>query len=89
MVLERGRCLRADTGHTTAHLTMVTDARLSQLVIAAVVVTPRRCRTPGWRRQHDRRIVRALALDAGFCLGGWLSSRARAAGPGAGAIPGC
>lgn len=32
VVLERGRCASADTGHTTAHLTMVTDARLSELV---------------------------------------------------------
>jgi glycine/D-amino acid oxidase-like deaminating enzyme/nitrite reductase/ring-hydroxylating ferredoxin subunit len=31
-VLERDRCARIDTGHTTAHLTMVTDMRLSELV---------------------------------------------------------
>jgi glycine/D-amino acid oxidase-like deaminating enzyme/nitrite reductase/ring-hydroxylating ferredoxin subunit len=31
-LLERGRCARADTGHTTAHLTYVTDYRLHQLV---------------------------------------------------------
>jgi len=31
VVLERDRCARADTGHTTAHLTMVTDARLTAL----------------------------------------------------------
>lgn len=31
-VLERGRCAQVDTGHTSAHLTMVTDARLSDLV---------------------------------------------------------
>lgn len=30
-VLERGRCGLGDTGYTTAHLTMVTDARLSEL----------------------------------------------------------
>ena len=30
-VLERARCAEIDTGHTTAHLTMVTDARLSKL----------------------------------------------------------
>src|SRR6188474_2829411 len=30
-VLERGRCAEIDTGHTTAHLTMVTDVRLSEL----------------------------------------------------------
>lgn len=32
IVLERGRCGATDTGHTSAHLTMVTDARLSGLV---------------------------------------------------------
>lgn len=30
-VLERGRCAEIDTGHTSAHLTMVTDERLSDL----------------------------------------------------------
>jgi glycine/D-amino acid oxidase-like deaminating enzyme/nitrite reductase/ring-hydroxylating ferredoxin subunit len=33
-VLERDRCARIDTGHTTAHVTMVTDMRLSELVKA-------------------------------------------------------
>jgi glycine/D-amino acid oxidase-like deaminating enzyme/nitrite reductase/ring-hydroxylating ferredoxin subunit len=31
VVLERGRCAMTDTGHTSAHLTMVTDARLTEL----------------------------------------------------------
>jgi glycine/D-amino acid oxidase-like deaminating enzyme/nitrite reductase/ring-hydroxylating ferredoxin subunit len=31
-LLERDRCARVDTGHTTAHLTYVTDARLRDLV---------------------------------------------------------
>lgn len=31
VVLERGRCAEVDTGHTTAHLTMVTDLRLVEL----------------------------------------------------------
>jgi glycine/D-amino acid oxidase-like deaminating enzyme/nitrite reductase/ring-hydroxylating ferredoxin subunit len=31
-LLERHRCLRGDTGHTTAHLTCVTDTRPSELV---------------------------------------------------------
>ena len=31
VVLERGGCASIDTGHTTAHLTMVTDARLTEL----------------------------------------------------------
>ena len=30
-VLERDRCAQVDTGHTTAHLTMVTDRRLKDL----------------------------------------------------------
>src|SRR5688572_6601705 len=32
VVLERGRCAATDTGHTSAHLTMVTDTSLSDLV---------------------------------------------------------
>ena len=32
VVIERARCASIDTGHTSAHLTMVTDARLSELV---------------------------------------------------------
>ena len=32
VVLERDRCASTDTGHTSAHLTMVTDTRLSDLV---------------------------------------------------------
>src|SRR5438270_1807462 len=31
-LVERGRCAEADTGHTTAHLTYVTDYRLHRLV---------------------------------------------------------
>lgn len=32
IVVERERCAQVDTGHTTAHLTMVTDQRLTDLV---------------------------------------------------------
>jgi glycine/D-amino acid oxidase-like deaminating enzyme/nitrite reductase/ring-hydroxylating ferredoxin subunit len=32
VVVERGRCGKVDTGHTTAHVTMVTDLRLGDLV---------------------------------------------------------
>ena len=32
VVLERDRCAIVDTGHTSAHLTMVTDARVTELV---------------------------------------------------------
>jgi glycine/D-amino acid oxidase-like deaminating enzyme len=31
VLLERDRCARTDTGHTSAHLTMVTDARMTEL----------------------------------------------------------
>jgi len=31
VVIERDRCAAVDTGHTTAHLTMVTDTRLCEL----------------------------------------------------------
>ena len=31
VVIDRGRCASVDTGHTSAHLTMVTDTRLSDL----------------------------------------------------------
>src|SRR6185436_2490789 len=31
VVIDRGRCASVDTGHTTAHLTMVTDTRLTDL----------------------------------------------------------
>src|SRR5262245_13055972 len=31
VVLERGRCAGTDTGHTSAHLTMVTDTRMTEL----------------------------------------------------------
>ena len=32
VLLERDRCAAIDTGHTSAHLTMVTDTRISELV---------------------------------------------------------
>src|SRR5436190_6461230 len=31
VLLERGRCVQADTAHTSAHLTMVTDVPLTRL----------------------------------------------------------
>ena len=31
VVIERRRCASVDTGHTSAHLTMVTDTRLTEL----------------------------------------------------------
>lgn len=67
IVLERGRCAATDTGHTSAHLTMVTDVRLTALV-------------KGFGRSHAQAvwdaglaaiariddIVREHAIDAGF-----------------------
>ena len=67
LVLERGRCAATDTGHTSAHVTMVTDARLSDLA-------------NGFGRTHAQAvwdaglaaiatiddIIRANHIDAGF-----------------------
>src|ERR671921_506151 len=32
VVIDRGRCASVDTGHTSAHLTMVTETRFTDLV---------------------------------------------------------
>ena len=67
VLLERGRCASVDTGLTSAHLTMVTDARLSELATR-------------FGRSHAQavwdsglagiatidEITRGLGLDAGF-----------------------
>lgn len=67
ILLERGRCAATDTGHTTAHVTMVTDATLGELV-------------KGFGRNHAQAawdaglaaiatidgIVREHAIDASF-----------------------
>jgi glycine/D-amino acid oxidase-like deaminating enzyme/nitrite reductase/ring-hydroxylating ferredoxin subunit len=67
VVLERDRCAITDTGHTSAHLTMVTDARLTELV-------------KRFGRDHAQavwdaglaaiakidEVIRAHAIDAGF-----------------------
>ena len=67
VLLERGRCASVDTGLTSAHLTMVTDARLSELA-------------KRFGRSHAQavwdaglagiatieEITRGLGLDAGF-----------------------
>ncbi|MFN7985605.1 MAG: FAD-dependent oxidoreductase [Vicinamibacterales bacterium] len=82
MVLERGRCLRADTGHTTAHLTMVTDARLSQLVSSLGRSHAQAVWDAGLAAINTiDEIVRALELDAGFAwVDGYLHA-ARAEDP--------
>jgi len=77
VVLERDRCAATDTGHTSAHLTMVTDARLAELVkrfgrnhaqavwdagLAAIAMIDN--------------IVREHAIDAGFeWVDGYLHAR--------------
>lgn len=67
VVLERDRLAGIDTGHTTAHLTMVTDARLSKLVEQfgrdhAQAVWDAGLAAIGTIDQ----IVRENAIDAGF-----------------------
>ena len=37
-LLERQRCANADTGHTTAHLTFVTDLRLQEVNEASMII---------------------------------------------------
>jgi glycine/D-amino acid oxidase-like deaminating enzyme/nitrite reductase/ring-hydroxylating ferredoxin subunit len=77
VVLERDRCAATDTGHTSAHLTMVTDARLAELV-------------KRFGRNHAQAVwdaglaaiamvddvVREHAIDAGFeWVDGYLHAR--------------
>jgi glycine/D-amino acid oxidase-like deaminating enzyme/nitrite reductase/ring-hydroxylating ferredoxin subunit len=84
VVLERDRCAGADTGHTSAHLTMVTDERLTELV--------RR-----FGRNHAQAVwdaglaaiatidelVREHAIDAGFAwVDGYLHAPADDGKPG-------
>ena len=47
VVLERDRCAQVDTGHTSAHLTMVTDTRLSELVQRLAAITRKPSGTRG------------------------------------------
>lgn len=70
VVLERDRCARADTGHTSAHVTMVTDARLGELVSRLGQTHAQAVWDAGLAAigQIDE-IVRTHDLDAGF---GWV-----------------
>ena len=68
VVLERARWARSTPGTPRAHLTMVTDTRLRELVDS---LRPRRTRrrsgTPGSRRSHQiDTIVRDHGIDCGF-----------------------
>jgi glycine/D-amino acid oxidase-like deaminating enzyme/nitrite reductase/ring-hydroxylating ferredoxin subunit len=84
VLIERDRCAMHDTGHTSAHLTMVTDSRLSELV-------------KRFGRDHARAVwdaglaaietiatlsdtVRELGLDPGF---EWVDGYLHAPRPGA------
>jgi glycine/D-amino acid oxidase-like deaminating enzyme/nitrite reductase/ring-hydroxylating ferredoxin subunit len=66
-VLERDRCAVVDTGHTSAHVTMVTDARISELAGRLGKTHAQAVWDAGLAAigQIDE-IVRANALDADF-----------------------
>jgi glycine/D-amino acid oxidase-like deaminating enzyme len=75
IVLERGRCAAAtDTGHTSAHLTMVTDVPLSELVKKFGRTHAQAVWDAGLAaiaKIDD--IIREHAIDAGFeCVDGYL-----------------
>lgn len=67
VVLERGRCATNDTGHTSAHLTMVTDARLSDLVKRFGRDHAQAVWDAGLAAiSHIDQVVREHGIDAGF-----------------------
>lgn len=66
-VLERDRCANIDTGHTSAHLTMVTDRRLTDLVSVFGRDHARAVWDAGLAAlAHIDETVREHDLDAGF-----------------------
>jgi glycine/D-amino acid oxidase-like deaminating enzyme/nitrite reductase/ring-hydroxylating ferredoxin subunit len=72
VLLERGRCASIDTGHTTAHLTMVTDARLHELVDGFGRAHAQAAWDAGFAAIAEiERLVIALDLDANF---DWVDS---------------
>lgn len=81
VVLERGRCAQMDTGHTSAHLTMVTDTRLSELVARFGRTHAQAVWDAGLAAiaQIDA-IVREHRIDCGFeWVDGYLHARGGAA----------
>ena len=81
VVLERGRCASVDTGHTSAHLTMVTDARLTELADRLGRTHAQAVWDAGLAAiaQVDE-IVRERNIDAGFqWVDGYLHAPAGAA----------
>jgi glycine/D-amino acid oxidase-like deaminating enzyme/nitrite reductase/ring-hydroxylating ferredoxin subunit len=78
VVLERGRCALGDTGCTSAHLTMITDTRLPELVSGFGESHAQAVWDAGLAAisQIDE-IVRANALDADFAwVDGYLHAAA-------------
>lgn len=66
-VLERGPCARADTGHTTAHLTAVTDLSRTELIARFGADTARAVWDAGAAAMDEiAKIVRAEAIDCDF-----------------------
>jgi glycine/D-amino acid oxidase-like deaminating enzyme/nitrite reductase/ring-hydroxylating ferredoxin subunit len=67
VVLERGRCASTDTGHTSAHLTMVTDTRLTELVTRVGRTHAQAVWDAGLASIATiDEVVRELRIDAGF-----------------------
>ncbi|HWM27496.1 MAG TPA: FAD-dependent oxidoreductase [Woeseiaceae bacterium] len=67
IVLERGRCAVADTGHTSAHLTMVTDASLGHLAKGLGRTHAQAVWDAGFAAiDKINEIIREEDIDAGF-----------------------
>jgi glycine/D-amino acid oxidase-like deaminating enzyme/nitrite reductase/ring-hydroxylating ferredoxin subunit len=70
VLLERGQCASADTGHTSAHLSMVTDVRLTELVKTVGRTHAQAVWDAGFAAiAKIDEIVREEGMDAGF---GWV-----------------
>jgi glycine/D-amino acid oxidase-like deaminating enzyme/nitrite reductase/ring-hydroxylating ferredoxin subunit len=77
-VVERARCGSIDTGHTSAHLTMVTDARLSELASRLGKTHAQAVWDAGLAAIAEiDRIVRARRLDCDFA---WVDGYLHAPG---------
>jgi len=67
LVLDRDRCASVDTGHTSAHLTMVTDTRLTELVAGLGRDHAQAVWDAGLSAiAHIEDVVREEGIDAGF-----------------------
>ena len=85
VVLERTRCASIDSGHTSAHLTMVTDVRLGELEKRFGRTHAQAVWDAGLAAiaQIDE-IVRARDIDCGFA---WVDGYLHAPDPRAGRAP--